>query len=39
MTTPAYMLAGWIAETAVGIEKLVGEVLSMVDDAVPAVRG
>ena len=39
VTTPAYMLAGWIAETAVGIEKLVGEVLSMVDDPVPAVRG
>jgi enhancing lycopene biosynthesis protein 2 len=38
VTTPAYMLAGCIAETAVGIEKLVGEVLSMVDDPVPAVR-
>ena len=39
VTTPAYMLAGWIAETAVGIEKLVGEVLSMVVDPVSAVRG
>jgi enhancing lycopene biosynthesis protein 2 len=27
VTTPAYMLAGWIAEAAVGIEKLVAEVL------------
>jgi enhancing lycopene biosynthesis protein 2 len=39
VTTPAYMLAGWVAETAVGIEKLVGEVLAMVEDAVPATAG
>jgi enhancing lycopene biosynthesis protein 2 len=30
VTTPAYMLAGWVAETAVGIEKLVGEVLALI---------
>jgi enhancing lycopene biosynthesis protein 2 len=29
VTTPAYMLAGWVAETAVGIERLVGEVLAL----------
>ena len=29
VTTPAYMLAGWVAEAAVGIEKLVGEVLAL----------
>ena len=29
VTTPAYMLAGWIAEAAVGIEKLVAEVLRL----------
>jgi len=39
VTTPAYMLAGGIAETAVGVEKLVGEVLAMVDEPVPAIRG
>ena len=33
VTTPAYMLAGWVAETATGIERLVAEVLAMV--AVP----
>jgi enhancing lycopene biosynthesis protein 2 len=36
VTTPAYMLAGWVAETAVGIERLVAEVLAMVEEPVPA---
>ena len=31
VTTPAYMLAGWVAEAATGIEKLVNEVLTMID--------
>jgi enhancing lycopene biosynthesis protein 2 len=30
VTTPAYMVAGWIAEAATGIEKLVAEVLALV---------
>jgi enhancing lycopene biosynthesis protein 2 len=29
VTTPAYMLASWVAEAAVGIEKLVAEVLQL----------
>jgi enhancing lycopene biosynthesis protein 2 len=36
VTTPAYMLAGSIAEAADGIEKLVGEVLALVREPVPA---
>jgi enhancing lycopene biosynthesis protein 2 len=39
VTTPAYMLAGWVAETAAGIEKLVGEVLAMVQEQAPATAG
>ena len=39
VTTPAYMLAGGIAETAVGIEKLVAEVLAMVAATVAVVQG
>ena len=35
VTTPAYMLAGSIAEAADGIEKLVGEVLALVREQVP----
>jgi enhancing lycopene biosynthesis protein 2 len=35
VTTPAYMLAGSIAEAADGIEKLVGEVLELVREQVP----
>jgi len=38
VTTPAYMLAGCVAETAVGIEKLVKEVLSMVSEAAHETR-
>jgi enhancing lycopene biosynthesis protein 2 len=30
ITTPAYMLAGWVAEAASGIEKLVTEVLAQI---------
>jgi enhancing lycopene biosynthesis protein 2 len=30
VTTPAYMLAAWIAEAAIGIDKLVAEVLRMI---------
>ena len=37
VTTPAYMVAGWIAEAAVGIERLVAEVLEMA--AVPQATG
>jgi enhancing lycopene biosynthesis protein 2 len=36
VTTPAYMVAGWIAEAAVGIEKLVEQVLEMARAGVPA---
>jgi enhancing lycopene biosynthesis protein 2 len=36
VTTPAYMLAGSIAEAADGIEKLVGEVLALVREGVAA---
>jgi enhancing lycopene biosynthesis protein 2 len=35
VTTPAYMLADSVSEAASGIEKLVGEVLALVKEAVP----
>jgi enhancing lycopene biosynthesis protein 2 len=35
-STPAYMVAGWIAEAAIGIEKMVTEVMEQIAAAVPA---
>jgi enhancing lycopene biosynthesis protein 2 len=36
VTTPAYMVAGWIAEAASGIEKMVDEVMELVAATAPA---